>query len=96
MTSRQRAYLKGLANKIDARYQLGKDGIDGNFTSMIDKALEAKELIKVHVLNNSDLSAKDACNEICRLTKAYPIQVIGSRFVIYRESKENPQISLSV
>ena len=65
MNSRQRAYLRGLANKIDAKYQYGKDGMSDNFLKQLDEGLEAKELIKVHVLENSLSDTRAICDEVC-------------------------------
>ena len=92
MTGKQRAYLRGLANTIDAKYQIGKGGVDDETIRMIDLALEARELIKVRVLENSLLDVRATCGEICERLSAEPVQCIGSKFVIYRESKNNKQI----
>jgi len=94
MTGKQRAYLRGLANSIDAKYQIGKNGVDVNTIRMIDEALEANELIKVRVLENSMLDIRATCNEVCEKSKAFPIQCIGNIFVIYRKSQNNPQIEI--
>ena len=92
MTGKQRAYLRSLANTIDAKYQIGKNGVDENTIKMIDEALEANELIKVKVLENSFLDVRETCGEICDATGALPVQCIGSKFVIYRESVNNKTI----
>ncbi len=92
MTGKQRAYLRGLANSIDAKYQIGKGGVDEQTIRMLDLALEANELIKVKVLENSFLDVRTTCGEICERIGAEPVQCIGSKFVIYRESKENKTI----
>lgn len=94
MTGKQRAYLRGLANGIDAKYQIGKGGIDTPTVRMIDLALEARELIKVKVLENAMMDVRTACGEICERTGAEPIQCIGNKFVIYRESKKNKTIEV--
>ncbi len=94
MTGKQRAYLRGLANTIDAKYQIGKGGIDEETIKMIDQALEAKELIKIRVLENSLLGVRECCTEICERLDAHPVQCIGSKFVIYRESKNNKTIQI--
>ena len=94
MTGKQRAYLRGLANSIDAKYQIGKGGIDTPTVRMIDLALEARELIKVKVLENAMMDVRVACGEICERTGAEPIQCIGNKFVIYRESKKNKTIEV--
>ena len=92
MTGKQRAYLRGLANSIDAKYQIGKGGIDEQTIRMVDLALEANELIKIKVLENSFLDVREACGEVCERTGAEPVQCIGSKFVIYRESVNNKTI----
>ena len=94
MTSKQRAYLRGLANSLDAKYQIGKNGIDYNFLTQIRQGLEANELIKVHVLENSLLDTRTVCHELCERVDAQPVQVIGSKFIIYKRSEKNPQIEL--
>ncbi len=94
MTGKQRAYLRGLANTLDAKYQIGKNGIEQNFIKTIDDALEANELIKVHVLETAFMDAREACEEVCESVGAYPVQCIGSKFVIYRESKSNKDIDI--
>lgn len=92
MTGKQRAYLRSLANTIDAKYQIGKDGIDEQTIRMLDLALEARELIKIKVLENSFLEVRDCCGEVCEALSAEPVQCIGRKFVIYRESKNNKTI----
>ena len=94
MTGKQRAYLRGLANSIDAKYQIGKNGVDEETIKMLDLALEANEIVKVKILRNALLEVRDTCTEICEKTGAYPVQCIGSKFVIYRESKNNKTIEL--
>lgn len=94
LTGAQRSYLKGLANQMDPIFQLGKNGITDNFIIQIDEALEARELIKVNVLNNSLLEAKDVAIELAEATNAEFVQSIGNKFVIYRESEENKKINL--
>ncbi len=94
MTSKQRAYLRGLANDYRAIFQIGKNEISDNFIKQIDDALEARELIKVHVLENSGLTAKEACAAVCEETGAEPVSTVGNKFVIYRESKNNKVIEL--
>ena len=66
MTGKQRAYLRGLANGIDAKYQIEKGGVDSNTIAMVEEALEANELIKIKVLENSMLEVREACGEICQ------------------------------
>ncbi|MEW9123748.1 MAG: ribosome assembly RNA-binding protein YhbY [Thermotaleaceae bacterium] len=94
LTGKQRSYLKGLANTITPITQIGKGGISESFIEQLDSALEARELVKVHVLENSLLDTKDAANQAARLTHAEFVQAIGSKFVLYRKAKENPKIEI--
>lgn len=94
LTGKQRSYLKGLANTITPITQIGKGGISESFIEQLDSALEARELVKVHVLENSLLDTKDAANQAARLTQAEFVQAIGSKFVLYRKAKENPKIEI--
>lgn len=94
MTGKQRASLRKMANTIPALYQIGKDGISENVIKQLDDALEARELIKVHVLESAMLSTREASDEVAEKLGAACIQTIGGKFVLYRESKENPQIIL--
>lgn len=94
LTSKQRAYLKGLANGLQALYQVGKDGITENMVKQWNDALEAKEMIKVHVLDNSLSSTRDIADEAAEKTGAETVQVIGSKFILYKRSVNNPVIEL--
>lgn len=94
LSGKQRAYLRSLANDMPAIFQIGKGGITDNYINQINGALEARELIKVHVLNNSLMEPRAVCHELAELTDAEPVQVIGSKFVLYKESKENKTIRL--
>lgn len=94
LTGKQRSYLKKLANSIDPIFQVGKSGVTENFIVQIDQALEARELIKVNVLNNSLIDPKEAANDIARRTKSEFVQSIGNKFILYRESKDNKKIDL--
>ncbi len=89
MTSKERAYLKSLANKVPALYQIGKDGIGENMVEAINNALEARELIKVHVLENTLDDPKALAAELAERTGAQVVQVIGRKAIIYRRSKKN-------
>ncbi len=83
-----------MANTMDPIFQVGKSGITDNFIKQIDEALEARELLKVKVLNNSLLEAKEVANDLAEKLDAEFVQSIGNKFVLYRESKENKKISL--
>lgn len=88
LTGKQRAYLRGMANNIDAIIQVGKSGITENLIKQVDEALEARELIKVTVLENCIESAREAAEKISDRVGADVVQVIGKKFALYRESKE--------
>ena len=92
MTSKQRAQLRGLANGIDTILQIGKDGIGDNLVKQADGALEARELIKGKVLeNNLEYDARTAAEELAKATRSEVVQVIGTKFVLYRESHSKPK-----
>ncbi|HCO62053.1 MAG TPA: ribosome assembly RNA-binding protein YhbY [Clostridiales bacterium] len=86
LTSKQRAQLRGLANHIDTILHVGKDGIGDNLVKQADDALEARELIKGKVLENALLSTREAAEALARRTRSEVVQVIGTKFVLYRET----------
>lgn len=86
LTSKQRAYLRGIANSIDTILIVGKDGIGDNLVKQANDALEAREIIKGKVLENSMLSPREAAEELAPLTRSEVVQVIGTKFVLYRQS----------
>ena len=94
MTGKQRAYLRSMANTMDTILYIGKDGVTQHTISEAYDALEARELIKCCVQQGSELGARDACGILCERVGAEPIQCIGRRFVIYRESRKNKVIQL--
>lgn len=91
MTSKQRAQLRGLANDLDAIVHIGKDGIGPNLVKQADDALEARELIKGKVLENSPLSPREGAEELAKATRSQVVQVIGTKFVLYRETHSKPK-----
>ena len=92
LTSKQRAQLRGLANTIDTILQVGKDGIGENLVKQADDALEARELIKGRVLdNNMEYGARSAAAALASATRSEVVQVIGTKFVLYRESHSKPR-----
>ncbi|MBQ2957142.1 MAG: ribosome assembly RNA-binding protein YhbY [Clostridia bacterium] len=95
MTTKQRAALRSMANTIDPIVHIGKDGINDNLVQQAWDALEARELIKVTVQRNAPLDARTACEELCERTHAEPVQVIGSRFVIYRKARKDSKIDIN-
>lgn len=84
LTSKQRAQLRGLANSIDTIIHIGKDGIGDNLIKQADDALEARELIKGKVLENCMLTSREAAEELAQKTRSDVVQVIGTKFVLYR------------
>lgn len=96
LTSKQRSYLKGLANNIEVVAYIGKEGISEGFLKQLDDVLEARELVKVSIQKNSILDTKEAANEVAKLTRSEFVQAIGRKFVLYRKSNEDPKIELSM
>jgi len=94
MTSKQRAYLRSMANTMETILYVGKDGIVPGTVKQASDALEAREIIKCAVQQGCPLSAREALNQLCEELQAEPVQCIGRRFVMYRPSKENPRIVL--
>ncbi|MHC1747542.1 MAG: ribosome assembly RNA-binding protein YhbY [Cellulosilyticaceae bacterium] len=94
MTSKQRAYLKSLAQTMQPVFQVGKNGVTPELTEAIDLALEARELIKISVLSNCLEDPKYICETISARTHAVPVQIIGKKIVLYRPAKKNPKIVL--
>lgn len=94
MTSKQRAYLKGLAMTMDPIFQIGKSSLTPEFTKGIEEALEARELIKISVLKNCLDDPKEIAATLAEHTRSEVVQVIGKKIVLYRESKEKKKIEL--
>lgn len=94
LTGKQRSYLKGLAHNLDPLFQIGKAGLTENFVKQMEEALETKELIKIKILQNCDLDPTETANEIVEELNAEFVQSIGSKFVVYKESKKNKKIEL--
>ena len=91
MTGKQRAFLRAQANGLRSIIQIGKQDIGEHLLAQVDGALETRELIKLHVLETSMLSAREAAAELSEATGSEVVQVIGTRFVLYRESKTLPR-----
>lgn len=92
LTSKQRAQLRGLAALEDTIIQVGKGGITENLVASVEQALQARELIKGRVLENSMLSPREACDALAEACRAEPVQVIGTKFVLYRRNEKEPKI----
>ena len=96
ITGKQRAYLRGLANNMDPIFQIGKNGIEDTFLKQLEEALEARELIKIKVLENSGFAAREASDAICNAIGCEGIQAIGSKIVLYKKSQKKPKIEIPV
>ena len=90
LTSKQRANLRKYANKLETILQVGKSGVVDALISQVDDALTARELIKLRVLENAPIFAKEAAIEIAEKTNADVVQVIGTRFVLFRRNPKKP------
>lgn len=93
MTSKQRAYLRGLANGIDAIFQIGKGGVSDVLLEQLDKALEARELIKISVLETAPGSAKELAEEIASGTNSVVVQTVGNKITLFRQRKKDSKIT---
>ncbi len=91
LTSKERAALRAQANGIDTILIIGKGGVTDAVIAQADSALEARELIKGGVLENSMLTAREACDALCEALGADGVQVVGNKFVIYRKSTKPVQ-----
>ncbi|MCM1148914.1 MAG: YhbY family RNA-binding protein [Butyricicoccus sp.] len=94
LTSKQRAQLKGIAAGLDTIVQIGKGGITENVISQVSGALKAREIVKGRVLENSLLTAREACDALSEACGAEPVQIIGSKFVLYKRNAKEPKITL--
>lgn len=86
ITTKQRAYLRSLGNTMSPIFQIGKGGIEENFLIQVKQALEARELIKIKVLENSGLDTREASDMICKAVGCEGIQAIGNKIVLYKQS----------
>lgn len=94
LTSKQRAYLRGLASNEPTIMQIGKGGIGENLIKTVSDALEARELIKMGVLENCDWTAREAADELGEAVGAEVVGVIGRKIILYRQSEKNKRIEL--
>ena len=88
LTSKQRAQLRGVANSIDTTLHIGKGGVTETVVGQLEESLLAREIVKGKVLENAPLSPREVCDALVSATGAMPVQVIGSKFVIYRPNPE--------
>jgi RNA-binding protein len=96
LTSKQRAYLRSMANGLDTILQVGKDGISPNTIEQVDGAIEIRELIKCRVLETCPLTAREAADSLAAAVRGEVVQVIGTRFVLFRiqQDKKKRKIEL--
>ncbi len=94
LNSKQRAYLRSMSQSLDTIFQIGKGGISDETCLQISNALEARELIKARVLDNSGYSAREAADEISAAVDCEVVSCVGTKFVLYRESKNKKRIEL--
>ena len=89
MTSKQRAYLKGLAMTMEPIFQIGKNSLTPENTAAIADALDARELIKISVLQNCMDDPRELAQMVSERTRSQVVQVIGKKIVLYKEGKDD-------
>jgi RNA-binding protein len=94
ITTKQRAKLRGMANTIDTILYIGKAGIAETTAAQFEEALAARELVKAKCLEASPLTAREAAQQLAERVNADIVQVIGSKFVLYKKHPEKPLIAL--
>lgn len=95
LTSKQRSYLKSIAQKTESIFQIGKNGLTPEVTEAVGQALDARELVKISVLQNCLEDPRDMAGRLAERTKAVVVQVIGKKIVLYKPAKKNPKITLA-
>ena len=94
LTSKQRAYLRGLAQKLDTIFQVGKGGVNDAQAAQIEDYLRVHEIVKISVLDNSMLTAREAAEDIAERTGAIVVHTIGAKAVLYKRNEKKPVIEL--
>ncbi len=94
ITTKQRAYLRAMANGLETILQIGKGGISPNLVAQVKDALEAREIIKLCVLETAPVTAREAAQELADSARAEIVQVIGNRFTLYKRNEKEPRITL--
>ncbi len=94
ISSKQRSYLRSLANNIEAVIQVGKGGVTPELTKSVDEVLEKRELVKLSILNNCMEEPKEVADILSGRTRSEVIQVIGKKIVLFRQSKKKPTIDI--
>ena len=96
LTSKQRAALRGIAAEYDTIFQVGKGGVSEALISQVADALRKRERIKLRVLDNSGYTSREAAEEIADKTGSEVVQVIGSRFVLFKRNPKEPVINIKL
>lgn len=94
MTSKQRAYLRSLANPLTAILQIGKNGLNDNLIKQVDDALESRELIKISVLETAPDEKRVLAEELALATNSFLVQILGNKITLYRAKKKDSKIQL--
>lgn len=94
LTSKNRAYLRGIASTYDTILQVGKGGVSDNLIKQVSDALRARELIKLRVLDTCEYSSREVAERVAEATQSEVVQVIGSKFVLYKRNPKEPVIEL--
>lgn len=92
LTSKQRAYLRGIASTYETIFQIGKGGVTEVLCTEVGEALRKRELVKLRVLDNSGYTSREAADEIAEATGADVVQVIGTKFVLFKRNPKEPVI----
>jgi RNA-binding protein len=94
LTGKQKRFLRSKAHHLDPIFQVGKGGVNDNMIKQVSEALEARELMKISILQNCDEDRDTVAKQLVNGTKAQLVQVIGNTIVLYKESKESKTITL--
>ncbi|MEG2074424.1 MAG: ribosome assembly RNA-binding protein YhbY [Angelakisella sp.] len=95
LTSKQRSKLKSIANTTESILQIGKGGVGGQLITQVDDALEARELVKLHILETAPEGSKEVAEQLADATRSEVVQIIGKRIVLYRKNLKKPIIDLT-
>ena len=95
MNSKDRPYLRSLANSIEPIFQVGKSGVNNNLIKQVDDALEARELIKITVLETAPENATEVSKKLANDTNSVVLQVLGRKITLYRKRKKDSKIGIN-
>ncbi|MDD2498228.1 MAG: ribosome assembly RNA-binding protein YhbY [Desulfitobacteriaceae bacterium] len=94
LTGKQKRFLRALGTELDPIFQIGKGGLNDNLFRQLNDAVEARELIKVRVLSNSEENPREAANTISQVVGCEVVQVVGRNMIFYKRSEKKPKIEL--